>query len=188
MASTLALLPVPGMPTSLLASLSPATAPTRLAASWLPPAVAVLGFALLFTVDRVYGVTRTPGLVIHSAGVLLTGVMVAGVAGGSAVVWGGALTVKVISYTVRKVRFAEEERHAHPWWTALRLGSGLMASSLLILAAPRGPVTNASMMVVALLLLALGEIIDRCEFYLELEVSTPRGEMARALAEANATV
>jgi Fe-S-cluster-containing dehydrogenase component/DMSO reductase anchor subunit len=161
------------------AVLSPFPTPT-----WAGGVVTVLAFALLFAVDRVYGMTRTPGLGVHSAGVLLTGVMIAGIAGGSAVVWGGALTMKIISYTVRKVRFAEEERPARPWWTAVRLASGLLASSLMILAAPQGPVTDASLAVPALVLLALGEIVDRCEFYLELDVTTPRGAMSLALAEA----
>jgi DMSO reductase anchor subunit/ferredoxin len=150
--------------------------------SWAGRVVTVLGFALLFAVDRVYGVTRTRGLAVHSAGVLLTGVVIAGIAGGSAVAWGGALAVKVISYTVRKVRFAEEERPARPWWTAVRLGSAVVASSLMILAGPRGPVTDEPLAVAALVLFALGEIVDRCEFYLELEVSTPRREMIAALA------
>jgi DMSO reductase iron-sulfur subunit len=161
------------------AVLSPVPTPT-----WVDRAATILGFALLFAVDRVYGVTGTPGVAVHSAGVLLTGIMVAGIAGGSAVVWGGALTVKIIAYTVRKVRFAEEERPARPWWTGVRLASGLLASSLLILAAPRVPVTDASLAVPGILLLALGEIVDRCEFYVELDVSTPRAAMSHALAEA----
>jgi DMSO reductase iron-sulfur subunit len=150
---------------------------------WAGWAAAVLGFALLFAVDRVYAVTRTPDLAVHSAGVLLTGVMAAGIVGGSAVVWGAVLTAKIISYTLRKARLREERRPVRGVWTAARLVAGATASGLLITAGPQGTLTWGATAWVAVGVLAVGEIVDRCEFYLELEVSTPREEMGRALAE-----
>lgn len=144
---------------------------------WDGWAVGAVGFGLLFAVDRVYAVTRTPGLWIHSAGALITGIMVAGVAAGSPVVWGGVLTAKVASYTLRKARLQEQRRPARRLWTVLRVAAALMASSLLILGVPHGAAaweTSAPAAWLAMGILAFGEIIDRCEFYLELEVS--RGE------------
>jgi DMSO reductase iron-sulfur subunit len=149
---------------------------------WAGWAVAVLGFALLFAVDRVYAVTRTPGLVVHSAGVLSTGVMAAGVAAGSAVVWGALLCAKIISYVLRKARLREEGRPVRGVWTGVRLAAGAAASGLLITAGPQGTLTWGATAWVAVGVLAVGEIVDRCEFYLELEVSTPREEMGKALA------
>jgi len=154
--------------------------PTPRGGGWV---VAALGFALLFAVDRVYQVTRTRGLVVHSAGVLLTGVMVAGIVGGSAVTWGAVLAAKIISYTLRKARLREERRAVREGWTVARLASGVAASGLLIVAAPYGTFAWSMAAWVAVGVLAVGEIVDRCEFYLELEVSTPRAAMGRALAE-----
>jgi DMSO reductase anchor subunit len=164
--------------TASLVVLSPLPAPP-----WAAWAAAVLGFALLFAVDRVYSVTRTPGLPVHSAGVLLTGVMVAGVVDGSAVVWGAVLTAKIISYTARKARFYEEGQPLRRAWVVVRMAAGAAASGLLIVALPQGATEWGAVAWLAVGLLTLGETVDRCEFYLELEVSTPRAAMGRALAE-----
>jgi len=157
-----------GLP--LLGSLVATHLPAPPVASWASTVAALLGFGLLFAVDRVYGVTATRGLPLHSARVALTGLMVAGIGLGSAPTWGGVLTVKVVSYVVRKSRFVDEGLPARWGWTVLRVGAALGASGLLVVSMVHGFVVDVVGASAGCGLLALGEVVDRGEFYVELEV------------------
>jgi len=140
---------------------------------WLPTVAALVGFSLLFAVDRVYAVTRTRGLAFHSARVLLTGVMVAGLGAGATWLWGVAAAAKAVSYGARVAR---GEAAGSGTWAAVRLGPGLAFPAGVLVAAPSTALPPA-VWAGCLVLLALGEIVDRCSFYLELDV--PAGGVTR---------
>ena len=151
--------------------------------SWLPTAAATVGFALLFAVDRVYSVTRTRGLAFHSARALLTGVMVAGLAAGMPWLWGAAAAAKAVSYLGRVARgaAARSATRTRPrtWagdWAVVRLGPGLILPVGVLLAGVATALPAAAW-AVSLALLALGEVVDRASFYLELDV--PSGGVTR---------
>lgn len=159
-------------------ALAPAStwSPTWLADAvpgWLPVAAALAGFALLFAVDRVYGVTRTRGLAFHSARTLLTGVMVAGLAAGFPWLWGAAAAAKAVSYLGRVIRGAAA---GSATWAFVRLGPGLALPAGVLLASDLRVLPTAAL-VASLALLAVGEVVDRCSFYLELDV--PSGGVTR---------
>lgn len=124
---------------------------------WLGPVVAASGFALLFAIDRVYDVTATRGLRWHSAGALLSGLLVAGIAGDQPLLWGVAAFFKLVTFLARR-------RHRFGGGEALRLGALLLGSGLL----------TAELSAAGILVLALGEVLDRAAFYRELEITTPR--------------
>ncbi len=147
--------------------------------SWTGSAAAVVGMALLYAMDRVYSVTRTRGLALHSARVLLTGVFVAGLVAGLTPLWVGAAALKATQYLYRKLG-ASVRPPLRPALAALRVVGGLVMPGCLLLAAPGwAPAAWA--------LFVLGEVVDRCEFYVDLTVPTPARQMSadltRMLAE-----
>lgn len=162
-------------------ALAPAAAP-----GWLVGAAAASGVAALVAMDRVYAVTRTRGLGLHSARALLTGVLVAGLAGGMPAIWLVTLGLKVALYVARKRSLAERGRDVRRGWGAVRLGASAAGAALLTAGGPGLPTADPGVYMVALLLLAAGEVVDRCEFYLELEIPTPSDQMEKDLEAARA--
>jgi DMSO reductase anchor subunit len=149
------------------------------APDWMGMASGILGFALLYAIDRVYEVTRTPGIAVHSGRVLLTGMLVATVAAGATAAWMGILGLKAALYLQRKWRGGVPWR---PSWAAIRLVGGLLAGPALFVMT-----ASPSWVATGLALLVLGEAVDRCEFYRDLTVPTPvrqtREDLMRMLAE-----
>ena len=137
----------------------------------------VSGLLLLFAVDRVYDVTRTPGSVVHSGGALVTGVMVAGLAAASPWVWGTAAAAKAFARLLRVARGPGSPARVR---AGVALAGLALAVGALLWGA--GEAVPRWLQLSALVLLAGSEVLDRCSFYLELDVPTPRREMARALA------
>jgi len=141
--------------------------------------VVALGLLALAAIEDVYRYTLRPAALLpHSANVLLTGPLLAalllpGVPAANllAAVIGGA---KALLYGGRKLSLARQGTDWRPLLTVLRLGIGVVIPGLIaVLSGPRGA------LVVCVL---AGELIDRCELYDELEVMTPRLQMARDLA------
>jgi Fe-S-cluster-containing dehydrogenase component/DMSO reductase anchor subunit len=141
----------------------------------LDAAVLGLGVATLVSIDRVYRVhgiaAASPGLGSHSAGALLTGLLLTGVFAGLVLlaVAGGA--VKALFYLRRKAVLRTRRRPVRPVVSALRLGLGLVLPAVLWLGGEAGP--NA----LAVVSLLVGECIDRAELYQELDVLTPSRQM-----------
>jgi hypothetical protein len=132
--------------------------------------------------DRVYGVTRTPGLWRHSAQVVLTGALVAAMVAGSGLSVAMAGSVKLVLYAGRRVA-AGRKIAAGRKVVRLSLGAARVVVGLLV---PAGMLLwgGRELIVVAAVLIAVGEVIDRCEFYLELDVPTPSKQMAADFAAA----
>jgi Fe-S-cluster-containing dehydrogenase component len=125
---------------------------------WL---AAGLGFAALFAVDRIYRVAlRTGPWNLHSAHALLNGLYLLG---WLAPLWPLALlagSLKLGLYLHRKGR-------PGPWsfLSLLRVGLGFAVPAFL-------PPSWAALAV------GLGDFLDRCEYYAELEIASPQGELA----------
>jgi DMSO reductase anchor subunit len=156
-------------------------------------AVALVGFATLFSIDRVYTVTHTPGLPVHSARTVATGLMVSGLVAGVTPLWVGILALKLLSYGARKhrevmsggvwSRGVSSARVATTLAGAALLAGGTPVSTLLL--GPDGGAAFEGGAIVTLLvgvgLLLVGGAIDRAEFYRELRVITPAGRIAEDL-------
>jgi DMSO reductase iron-sulfur subunit len=141
-------------------------------------AAALIGFLGLHCIDRVYGVLRgtAPGH-LHSAGVLWMGFFLTGVFAGRA--WLAAVfgVGRLLLYLLRKTAFREAGKPVRPLLGAARVGLGFVLPLLLWWVdaeALRAPLLAS---------LLLGELVDRCEFYLELERPSPRRRMAEVLQQ-----
>jgi DMSO reductase iron-sulfur subunit len=142
-------------------------------AGWV---AAALGFAALFAVDSVYHVTSVPGLRIHSARVFSTGLLFSGLFSANVLLFGLVAAVKAFLYLWRKYSFYGEHRDVRPWFTRVRVLIGLLAPLVLWwLGEPRW----YPLLVVAVI---AGELIDRAEFYIELEAPSPARQMYADLA------
>jgi len=141
-------------------------------------AATATGLAALFAMDRVYAVTRTPGLAAHSAQVLLTGLLFAGLLASNAFLAVTVSMIKIALYVGRKARFVREGRSRKPLRSLLRVA--------LLLAAWVAPQATdpAALHALVLVVVAAGELIDRSEYYLELDPPSPGKQLAEDLAEA----
>jgi hypothetical protein len=113
---------------------------------------------------------------LHSASVFLTGVLFAGLFSANAVLFVLVATLKTFLYLRRKYGYYNESREARPWFSRARVLIGLLAPLVLWwLGEPRWyPVVVAAVTV--------GELIDRAEFYVELEAPSPARQMDADLA------
>ena len=79
--------------------------------------------------------------------------------------------MKGFLYLHRKRHFAQQGRSIRPLVGALRLAVGMLGPALLLTTHP----------LVAAGMALLGDLVDRAEYYDELEVPTPQGELLREL-------
>jgi Fe-S-cluster-containing dehydrogenase component len=154
------------------------------AAGWL---AAAAGIGALFSVDRIYHTASIRGGgAFHSANALGTGILLAAA-------WSGSLTVlvtlsalKALLYTLRKWNRHKLGLPVRAWESALRLG--LLATGTLGVwramthEASGGAAAAHSPLVPAFCLLAAAELIDRAEYYDELEIPTPESLMLDELS------
>lgn len=159
-------------------------------------AASLMGFATLFSVDRVYYATRTPGVGHHSARTVLTGLVAAGVAAGVPKVWIPVLVLKLLLYGARKHRLARSGERWRRRLSAVRVGSALAGASLLAAGTPVSPFllgpgtpgildgTASLTLLIGACLVALGEAVDRGEFYQELEIPSPARQVRADLVAA----
>jgi len=143
--------------------------------------ITAVGFAALFAMDSVYLVTRTPGLRLHSAQVLLTGALVLGLVSGSGPLFLGVAALKVLLYTFRRMTRPRAGALAAVLGV-LRVVPGALVPMWLWMS--QAPEAHTSVWIGLVLGVAVGEVIDRCEFYMELEVPSPRRQIAADLKSA----
>jgi DMSO reductase anchor subunit len=141
----------------------------------LDAAASVVGLAALFAIDKVYEVTRTPGLHLHSARTISTGVLVASLASGAMGIAVFVLALKLVLYLHRHM--ATEVARVPAWIAVIRVTAGMVVPGWMWW-------TGHGLGALGLAGLAAGEILDRVEFYLEIDVPTPRRQIARDLAAA----
>ncbi len=143
--------------------------------SWLGWIAAPLGLGAALAGDMVYRVARGRGSgPLHSALILPTALLITAA-------WGGALraaliisTLKMALYVARKVSRRRQGLDVRPMATLLRIT--LLSSGTVWLALEPGPSPVA-----ALLLIAASELVDRLEYYDELEIPTPASLMLDGL-------
>jgi Fe-S-cluster-containing dehydrogenase component/DMSO reductase anchor subunit len=146
---------------------------------WLMPesraagvAVTLVGFFALLCTDRVYSVLAKSGSPHrHSASVLWTGFFLTAVFGG--ITWLAAIfgLGKLSLYVLRKLAFLDKRKSVRPITTALRTGVGLVLPSFLWL------MDFERFYVYIITAVLIGELIDRGEYYEELESQMPGREM-----------
>jgi len=136
----------------------------------------VLGFALLYCIDRVYDVAERRGSApLHSADILLTGVTTSLLLSGlrlPALLFG---LIKLGLYLQRKREFRQRGLGTSPRLSLLRVGLGLVLG---------GALWASGWQLAGLLAYAAGEIVDRAEFYAELDAPSPSRQMHTDLASA----
>jgi Fe-S-cluster-containing dehydrogenase component/DMSO reductase anchor subunit len=147
--------------------------PQQDAVGWLATAV---GLFALVSIDMVYGVTERPGITVpHSGNALLTGLYLAGVLSVSPALVGLVGFVKLALYTRRKLQLMRAGLPARPVGSVVRvlLGFGVPAATWIA----AGDIPGWAMVAVL-----LGELVDRGEYYSELEIRSPQRQLAHALA------
>jgi Fe-S-cluster-containing dehydrogenase component/DMSO reductase anchor subunit len=157
-----------GLGTLYLAGVAPARA-----AGWIAIA---LGFAALVAMDMVYRARgQEVAAVPHSAMATLTALYLVTVLTGRVDLAMVLALAKTVLYQLRKLR-----GQGVPSWlvSAARLGVGML---LPLVAWPAGSATLPPLLLVLVL---LGELLDRAEFYAELAFLTPRRQAARDLIHA----
>ncbi|MFZ1613303.1 MAG: DmsC/YnfH family molybdoenzyme membrane anchor subunit [Holophaga sp.] len=136
--------------------------------AWL---AALVGFLGLLAVDRIYRVALTTGKPsLHSGQALLNGCYLLSILARLPFLFAGALALKTFLYVHRKWHFRRQGQPLRPWLSLTRLGLGFVLPAILWTWSP----------LLAALSAVLGDLVDRCEFYDELEVASPQGELAKA--------
>lgn len=136
---------------------------------WLPNATrlaalaAGVGFAALFAIDRVYDVVRGSRR-LHSADVLPTGILLSGLWTGHLPLSAACGALKLYLYSTRQIAQGCKRRE----WALTRLGAGFVLPVAAYFFDPE------HWTLWALAGTAVGELVDRCEFYDGLRVTTPR--------------
>ncbi len=134
---------------------------------------AIAGFLGLLSMDNIYKVVQQVRRVnIHSAQAVFTGFLFAAIFLGNPFVLSLIVLVKGILYGYRKFKFKSERLSTRPMLSIFRLGLGLFIPAIFWILEP------ANFLFYGILFVLAGEIIDRCEFYLELDILTPEKQMA----------
>jgi len=135
------------------------------------------GVVCLFSIDRVYDVARGPGgLPVHSAETIVAAPFLLALFAGA---WLPALGLgagRALLYAYRKAAGRRAGRVTPLLPAVLRVGVGLALPVLLVGRA--GPTAWA------LLAAAVGEVLDRGEYYAELEIPTPARQVRQDLVAA----
>jgi hypothetical protein len=86
--------------------------------------------------------------------------------------WMGGL--KLFLYLYRKFRFMRTGRKMRPLVSFLRLGFGFLLPLYLLVDEPVRPINNYGYIIISVI---IGEVIDRTEYYDEMDIITPRKQM-----------
>jgi Fe-S-cluster-containing dehydrogenase component/DMSO reductase anchor subunit len=131
----------------------------------------IAGIASLVSIDMVYKITeRKEKCAIHSSMVWLTGMMTWSVLSGNALVLTCAITLKFGLYFLRKIQFFRLNIRTNNFVSFLRLCCLLFPAFYFF----SGFQVNSLPLLFVLL---FGEVIDRLEFYNEIDVVTPEREL-----------
>jgi len=138
--------------------------------------IAVVGFAALFAIDRVYDVVRPPGeFPLHSSDATITGLFLSGILQANGLLAGTVGAVKLALYAGRRVGPTRSCRRTGPATVAARCLLGFALPALAWFAAPERWELWAAAAALA------GEFVDRTEFYEELAIVTPDATIASDL-------
>jgi len=134
---------------------------------------AFLGFATLFSIDMVYNIAiQKKGLVLNSSNVFFTGILFWGLFTQNPVIYLSIGCLKTVLYIIKN--FEE--------FKSFKLSKSLLLKSLrldLLISFPFifWLINWDSLYLVTVLSIFLGEVIDRIEYYNELQIITPNMQM-----------
>jgi DMSO reductase iron-sulfur subunit len=141
--------------------------------------VFTVGLATLLSIDGVYAVLPTVARKhYHSSGAVLTWVFLAGVFTASPLVAGVAGASKLLLYLCRKIQFYRTGRPGRQAASLVRVTFGFLLPLCAWWALGRGGLPYVLVGVL------LGELIDRLEFYAELDLLSPERQMGIDLRRA----
>ncbi len=129
------------------------------------------GFLALFSIDMLYGValTKIP-LHFHSASTFLTAIFLFGVFTLSPTIIVIFAVIKLTLYVYRKFIFFRNSYSTLPLASFFRIILGFIVPLIIFLSTND---SSGDLFITIILSVVLGEIIDRCEFYAELDIITP---------------
>jgi DMSO reductase anchor subunit len=131
-----------------------------------------LGILTLASIDRVYASLPLVGRHrFHSAGTAITGLFLAAVLLASPLVATLTGAVKLILYLRRKVEYKAAGKPTRIGLSLVRILFGFAVPGAAWM------LSGGNGLAVVIAAVMLGELVDRLEFYLELEVVTPAGQM-----------
>ncbi|MCP4216934.1 MAG: dimethyl sulfoxide reductase anchor subunit [bacterium] len=132
----------------------------------------VMGFAGLFAVDRIYQVAVQAGpFNFHSAHVFLNGFFLAGVFLRSVPIVVVSCVVILFFYVSRKIYFKRKGKRVRVVVSVVRVVLGFVVPLVLV------AFLNEDYYPWLLAGVVVGELVDRMEYYAELEIETPEGQM-----------
>jgi DMSO reductase iron-sulfur subunit len=138
-----------------------------------------IGALTLISIDRVYGTLPLIGpRGLHSARTVLTGVLFAGVLLANPMVAALTGVGKLFLYLQRKVGFKKMGKPTRLGFSSLRILSGFIVPGVV------WALSGSDALLFVIVAVSLGELVDRLEFYLELEVVTPGRQMVIDLQKA----
>ncbi|MFC2103317.1 DmsC/YnfH family molybdoenzyme membrane anchor subunit [Bacteroidota bacterium] len=139
-------------------------------------AAIVSGFAGLYSIDMLYRValTKIP-LQLHSASTFLTALFLFGIFTLSPTIILTFGIIKLALYVYRKINFYKNNHSTLPIVSAFRILFGILFPVIIILVSSEIPGSLSIYIIIAVI---IGEVIDRCEFYNELEILTPKKQIS----------
>ena len=151
--------------------------PNLLAVGW---AAVFIGFLNLFAVDRIYQVAMqvTP-LNFHSAHTLFNGLFLTGAFIGNIFIFTIPGLIKLFLYLYRKFYFKQAKRNTRFLISLLRIAFSFIIPLIIFVFRPGFAKDIKIIGLYGLLIVSviIGELIDRIEYYDELDIVTPRKQM-----------
>jgi Fe-S-cluster-containing dehydrogenase component/DMSO reductase anchor subunit len=151
--------------------------PNLLAVGW---AAVFIGFLSLFAVDRIYqAAMQVTPLNFHSAHTLFDGLFLTGVFIGNIFIFSIPGLIKLFLYLYRKFHFKQQERDPRFLISLLRIVFGFIIPVIIFVSRPGFPADMKIIGIYGLLIASviIGELIDRIEYYDELDIVTPPKQM-----------
>ncbi|MGD2088768.1 MAG: dimethyl sulfoxide reductase anchor subunit [Candidatus Aminicenantes bacterium] len=143
-------------------------------------AAVFIGFLSLFAVDRIYQVAMqvTP-LNFHSAHTLFNGLFLTGAFIGNIFIFSISGLIKLSLYLYRKLHFKQEERNIRFLISLIRLVFGFIIPLIIFILNPGFAKEISIIGIYGLLVMSviIGELIDRSEYYDEMDIVTPPKQM-----------
>jgi len=134
-----------------------------------------IGFLSLFSIDRIYQVAmQVSPLNFHSAHTLFNGLYLAGILTGNIFIFGGAGLIKLSLYLHRKFHFKRQRKNTRPLVSLLRISFGFIIPFIILVLEP-GFINGIYIFLIVSVI--VGELIDRTEYYDELDIVTPQKQM-----------
>ncbi|MCU0285147.1 MAG: dimethyl sulfoxide reductase anchor subunit [Acidobacteria bacterium] len=138
-------------------------------------AAAAVGFISLFCIDKIYQVAMKVGpLNFHSAHTLLNALYLTGILIGNGLVFGLMGGLKLFLYLSRKLHFRRTGRKTRILVSILRIITGFIAPLILLIVRPGIMINYYGYIIISVI---IGEVIDRTEYYDEMDIITPRKQM-----------